>query len=130
MLCQVRDRYQAQVYATLTDVNSAIIIAQHRPYVTKAPEYLPPTQQQELQSLALQRVKSAAASTTYILNDLVSSNLIELSPISLTTAMMAAMQVHLYEYHKSTGLSRQCRLYRLSEPHYYGWEDHAQWLRA
>ena len=86
---------------------SAVIIALYRPYISRPPDYLPPAQQRQLQSAALQRAKSCASNTTDVISRLISLEMIDFVPTMVTTVMMSTMQIHLYEYHHSQGLTRQ-----------------------
>ncbi|OAP59360.1 hypothetical protein AYL99_06658 [Fonsecaea erecta] len=85
----------------------AIIILLHRSYILSTPEHLSAAEQSNLQAAATQRSKAAAANSTGTLNKLIGQDMIDTSPTMLVTAMMIAMQIHLFELARSDGLIRQ-----------------------
>ena len=84
-----------------------VLVVLHRSYMTTQPEYLTHVEQNSLKAVAIHRSKNAASNTTNIINRLIGLNLIELSPTMLVTAMMAPMQIHIFEYGQSESLARQ-----------------------
>jgi hypothetical protein len=89
---------------------NSVIIALFRPHIIGSDEA---AQNDTLRALALERCRTAASNTTYSLNELVSSDLIEVCPTMLITTMMSAMQIHFYEHHRLGGLARQHALHNL-----------------
>ncbi|OQU95522.1 Fungal specific transcription factor domain-containing protein [Cladophialophora immunda] len=85
----------------------AVIILLHRSYILSTPVHLSPAERNSLQAAATQRSKTAAADSTSTLNRLIAQDMIETSPTMLVTAMMVAMQIHLFELARSDGLIRQ-----------------------
>jgi hypothetical protein len=83
------------------------VIALYRPYSLSTPAHLTPAQREQLRSVAQQRMKDAAGSTTAVINKLVALDMIELSFNMLVTTTMFAAQVHLLEIKQSEGLARQ-----------------------
>lgn len=91
---------------------NSVIIALFRPHIKGIDEYSE-ANSQSLRAMALERCRTAASNTTYSLNELVSSDLIDVCPTMLVTAMMSAMQIHFYEHHRLDGLARQHALHNL-----------------
>lgn len=91
---------------------NSVIIALFRPFIHPN-DTIPKFEQESLRSLATERCKTAASNTTYSLNELVSSDLVDVCPTMLVTAMMSAMQIHFFEYHRLDGLARQHALHNL-----------------
>jgi hypothetical protein len=89
---------------------NSVIIALFRPFVA-ADEHT--RVDNSLRTLATERCRTAASNTTYSLNELVSSDLIDVCPTMLITAMMSAMQIHFYEHVRLGGLARQHALHNL-----------------
>lgn len=94
-----------------TYYNSAII-ALFRPFV-RSNEAIPELEQESLRSLAIERCRTAASNTTYSLNELVWSDLIDVCQTSLVMAMMSAMLIHFFEQHQLEGLARRHALHNL-----------------
>lgn len=92
---------------------NSVIIALFRPYIVNAPEALSKTEQETIRSLSLDRCRASSSNSTYSLNELVSSDLIEVCPTMLMISMMSAMQIHFYEHFHLEGLSRQHALHNL-----------------
>ena len=93
---------------------NAVIITLHRSYISTQPDYLTPVERESLKVIAIQRSKVAASSTTSTINRLIGLDMIDLSPTMLVTAMMAPMQVHLFEYAQSESLIRQHAYHNLN----------------
>lgn len=92
---------------------NSIVIALFRPYIVNPPPEMPKDDQERLQPLATDRCRLAASNTTYSLNELVSSDLIDVCPTMLSISMMSTMQIHFYEHYNLEGLSRQHALHNL-----------------
>lgn len=91
---------------------NSVIIALFRPFVRRNEE-IPEFERESLRSLATERCRTAASNTTYSLNELVSTDLIDVCPTMLVAAMMPAMQIHFFEQHQLDGLARQHALHNL-----------------
>jgi hypothetical protein len=104
-------RLQSLYTHLLRTYYNSVIIALFRPYIHNSDE--PSTSDESLRVLALERCRTAASNTTYSLNELVSSDLIDVCPTMLVTTMMSAMQIHFYEHVRLGGLARQHALHNL-----------------
>ncbi|ETN37037.1 uncharacterized protein HMPREF1541_08026 [Cyphellophora europaea CBS 101466] len=91
---------------------NSVIVALFRPYIHTA-NVVGKSEQEGLRTLAIDRCRAAASNTTYSLNELVSSDLVDVAPNMLITAMMSAMQIHFYEYCRLDGLASHHALHNL-----------------
>ena len=92
---------------------NAIVIALFRPYIINPPLEMPKPDQDRLMALAADRCRLSASNTTYSLNELVATDLIDVCPTMISIPMMATMQIHFYEHYNLEGLSRQHALHNL-----------------
>lgn len=93
---------------------NAVIIALHRPFMLTTPDHLTSRERTDLQQVAVQRCKRSAAATASALNNLITLEMVDLSPSTLITAMMSPMQIHFYEFTHSQGLARQHAFHNLN----------------
>lgn len=86
---------------------NSVIIALHRPFLLKFPIDLPRWRQEDFYTTTLHKVKTAASSTTAILRELISLNLISVCASTMVVLMMSPGQIHLHETKSPDRLTRQ-----------------------
>ena len=92
---------------------NAVLITLYRPYLACSPHKLTDQDSAACRDECIRKAKAAASDTTHVLNKLMSLNAISKSPSSFVSAMMAAMQVLVFDIRNSTGLGKSYATHQL-----------------
>ncbi|OAL32580.1 hypothetical protein AYO20_07890 [Fonsecaea nubica] len=99
--------YQVQV------IEHSVYIALYRPYLFASPSDLTPDQFKVWRPTILNKIYTAASAVTMILTNLSQAGLVDRAHSILVTAIVPAMQMHLYGSVSSQGLGKQMSAYQL-----------------
>ncbi|KAE8378348.1 C6 transcription factor [Aspergillus bertholletiae] len=91
----------------------ALLITFYRPFITKVPEGLPETQQQEWQSQIRNKLDAAALQTNSIIDNLAREKLLSYGGPMTPPLLVPAMQVHLLNCKSSDDFIRRLGLNKL-----------------